>query len=61
MQEAERLLALEGCPKINLQVRSTNREVIAFYTAIGFAPDDVVSMGKRLEHDADDPTPSVPS
>ena len=50
MAEAERLLREAGCPKINLQVRSTNQAVIAFYRAIGFAVDDVVSMGKRLEH-----------
>ncbi len=51
MAEAERLLRLEGCPKINLQVRTGNTEVIEFYRQVGFATDDVVSMGKRLEHD----------
>jgi ribosomal protein S18 acetylase RimI-like enzyme len=51
MQEAERLLRAEGCPKINLQVRRTNAQVLAFYEAIGFIPDDVISLGKRLEHD----------
>jgi len=51
MVEAERLLRTAGCPKINLQVRTSNREVIAFYQQIGFAPDDVVSLGKRLEVD----------
>lgn len=44
---AEKLLAL-GCPKINLQVRTSNTEVIAFYESIGFTQDDVVSFGKRL-------------
>ncbi|MBC7481396.1 MAG: GNAT family acetyltransferase [Rhizobacter sp.] len=48
MQEAERLLTALGCPKLNLQVRSSNTEVIAFYRALGYAPDDVVSMGRRL-------------
>jgi ribosomal protein S18 acetylase RimI-like enzyme len=43
----ERLLAL-GCPKINLQVRSTNLQAIRFYEHIGFLEDDVVSLGKRL-------------
>ncbi len=33
MAEAERLLREAGCPKINLQVRSANTEVIAFYRA----------------------------
>jgi ribosomal protein S18 acetylase RimI-like enzyme len=51
MQEAERLLLVEGCPKINLQIRSTNAEVIEFYRRIGYAVDDVVSMGKRLTND----------
>jgi len=51
MDEAERLLRAAGCPKINLQVRSANAEAIEFYRQIGFALDDVVSMGKRLEPD----------
>lgn len=52
MAEAERLLREAGCPKINLQVRASNRDVIAFYQALGFGLDDVVSLGKRLEHDS---------
>jgi ribosomal protein S18 acetylase RimI-like enzyme len=48
MAEAERLLAAAGCPKVNLQVRAENAEVIAFYRAIGYTVDDVVSLGKRL-------------
>lgn len=51
MQHAEALLRAAGCPKINLQVRSTNKAVIAFYESIGFAVDNVIGMGKRLEHD----------
>lgn len=51
MQHAESLLRAAGCPKINLQVRSTNTAVIAFYESIGFSLDPVVSMGRRLEHD----------
>jgi ribosomal protein S18 acetylase RimI-like enzyme len=51
MDEAERLLREAGCAKINLQVRSTNQHVIDFYKSIGYAIDDVVSMGKRLEFD----------
>ena len=48
MQEAETRLRARGCPKINLQVRTTNLEVIEFYKAIGFQEDPVVSFGKRL-------------
>ena len=51
MAAAEQRLLDRGCPKINLQVRSSNREVIAFYQALGYAVDDVVGMGKRLEKD----------
>lgn len=51
MEEAERLLRLRGCPKINLQVRRSNTDVVAFYESIGFKIDDVLSMGKRLEND----------
>jgi ribosomal protein S18 acetylase RimI-like enzyme len=51
MEEAERLLREAGCPKINLQVRTANAQVIEFYKSIGFNVDAVVSMGKRLETD----------
>jgi ribosomal protein S18 acetylase RimI-like enzyme len=51
MDEAERLLRANGCPKINLQVRTTNTAAIEFYRRIGFVEDDVVSFGKRLERD----------
>ncbi len=49
--EAETRLMDAGCPKINLQVRATNRSALGFYRAIGFTVDDVVSLGKRLEPD----------
>ena len=51
MAEAERMLDEAGCPKINVQIRSSNGAAIGFYRAIGFADDEVVSMGKRLEND----------
>jgi ribosomal protein S18 acetylase RimI-like enzyme len=51
MAEAEKLLRKAGCPKINLQVRTTNLQVIEFYKSIGFKIDEVASMGKRLEVD----------
>lgn len=53
MREAERLLRSVGCPKINLQVRTSNSSVIAFYESIGFSDDSVISLGKRFEHDQD--------
>lgn len=48
MAHVENVLAERGCPKINLQIRDTNTDVIAFYEAIGYAQDPVVSMGRRL-------------
>ena len=44
----EKLTAL-GCPKINLQVRTSNQGVIDFYRTLGFEIDDAVSLGKRLD------------
>jgi ribosomal protein S18 acetylase RimI-like enzyme len=51
MEEVEKELRAAGCPKINLQVRETNRIVIQFYERIGYSRDLVASMGKRLEND----------
>ena len=48
MRRVEQLLLAHGCPKINLQVRAGNAEVLAFYRALGYAQDEVVAMGKRL-------------
>ena len=48
MAEAERLLREVGCAKINLQVRASNRKVVAFYERLGFASEELLSMGKRL-------------
>ena len=52
MAEAERLLLELGCPKLNLQVRSTNQGVIDWYRSLGYEPDHAVSLGKRLIPDA---------
>ncbi|SMQ59767.1 GNAT family acetyltransferase [Agreia sp. VKM Ac-1783] len=48
MEEAERLLVELGCPKLNLQIRSDNAEVRAFYEHLGYTEDAAVSYGKRL-------------
>ncbi|HWX20533.1 MAG TPA: GNAT family acetyltransferase, partial [Candidatus Binatia bacterium] len=55
VSEAERLLRESGCPKINLQIRTSNRDVIEFYRRAGYTVDAVVSLGKRLEQDGDGP------
>lgn len=51
VEEVEVKLRMLGCPKINVQIRSSNQDVIEFYGNIGFSVDDVVSMGKRLIDD----------
>ncbi len=51
MDAAEARLRKLGCPKINLQIRTSNTHVIDFYKALGYTVDDVVSMGKRLYPD----------
>jgi ribosomal protein S18 acetylase RimI-like enzyme len=51
MAEIERLLLAAGCPKINLQIRTSNAAVIEFYRRIGYVQDDVVSFGRRLVSD----------
>lgn len=48
MAAAEQQLQELGCPKVNLQVRSSNLSVLDFYGELGYTVDDVVSMGKRL-------------
>lgn len=59
MAEAERLLVERGCPKLNLQVRSTNQGVIDWYRSLGYEPDHAVGLGKRLIPDV--PVPGPPA
>jgi ribosomal protein S18 acetylase RimI-like enzyme len=47
MDAVERLRLL-GCPKVNLQVRTSNLNVVAFYERLGFFTDNVIGMGMRL-------------
>ena len=51
MDAVEERLRAKGCPKINLQVRSSNESVIRFYESLGYSNDNVVGLGKRLEAD----------
>lgn len=48
MTAAQNLLLRAGCPKINLQVRTSNLQAFAFYRSLGFEQDEVLSLGKRL-------------
>ncbi len=51
MENVESELRKRGCPKINLQIRSGNARVMAFYQKLGFTDDQALCMGKRLEED----------
>ena len=48
IRRLEAALSERGCLKVNLQVRASNAEVIAFYERLGYGVEERVSMGKRL-------------
>lgn len=52
VEHIESLLTEAGCPKINLQIRASNEQAVAFYRRIGYAPDEAICFGKRLIPDA---------
>ncbi|MGA2550218.1 MAG: GNAT family acetyltransferase [Burkholderiaceae bacterium] len=52
VEKAEALLTARGCPKLNLMIRTTNTDVIAFYRKLGYIEDQVVCLGRRLIPDA---------
>lgn len=52
MAHAEAALRELGCPKINLQVRETNLDMIAFYERVGFSSDHVIGLGKHLNQES---------
>lgn len=49
VRAAEAGLRSIGCSKVNLQVRATNGAVIALYQSLGYATEERVSMGRRLD------------
>ncbi len=53
VQHLEAELLKRGCPKINLQIRTENQEVRAFYEHLGYSVDAAISMGKRIIPDSD--------
>jgi ribosomal protein S18 acetylase RimI-like enzyme len=48
MRTAEEGLKTLGCPKVNVQVRTTNLAVIEFYRSLGYNVEERASLGKRL-------------
>ncbi len=51
MAAVESKIQALGCPKINLQVRESNSDALAFYEALGYGNDRVIGLGKRLVDD----------
>lgn len=51
MAAAERWLRERGSPKIQLMVRGDNISALGFYERIGYARQDVVVLGRRLDED----------
>jgi ribosomal protein S18 acetylase RimI-like enzyme len=54
MEAVEKRIAGKGCPKINLQVRTSNLAVIRFYEHLGYSSDNVIGLGKRLVDDGEE-------
>ncbi len=48
VRHAEAALAERGCMKVNLQVRTGNEAVTAFYESLGYRVEPRVSMGKLI-------------
>ena len=51
VEHAEKELIKLGCPKVELLVREKNSGVVAFYRNIGFDPEPVIVLSKRLIED----------
>jgi len=49
LETAEKKLKEKGCLKINLQIMSTNIDVMKFYKKNGYKKEERISMGKALE------------
>ncbi len=49
MAAVEDGLIAQGCPKLNLQIRTDNTVVQAFYESLGYHVEDRISMAKRLQ------------
>jgi RimJ/RimL family protein N-acetyltransferase len=61
LHAAESTLTDLGCPKMNLQVRSSNSEVIEFYQRCGYLVEERASLGKALIDDSPQVADSFPS
>lgn len=48
VEHVENALHALGCPKVNLQVRTSNAQAVEFYRHLGYEVDETISLGKRL-------------
>ena len=48
VEHVEEALHALGCPKVSIQVRSSNAQVVAFYEHLGYSVDDTIDLGRRL-------------
>lgn len=49
MAAAETWLKARGCPKIQFMVRTDNAQALGFYDQLGYAPQDVATLGRFLK------------
>jgi ribosomal protein S18 acetylase RimI-like enzyme len=49
MRACEDWLAARHVPKLNVMMRDDNSIALGFYTSIGYTPDDVVVLSRRLD------------
>jgi len=51
VEAVERKIRALGCPKINIQIRTSNKVAVEFYESVGYKIEKRISMGKRLVDD----------
>jgi|GEM_PF-210166 len=61
LAKVESTLRERGCPKVNLQVRASNREVVEFYRRCGYEVEERMSLGKLLAGSESLPIDPVPT
>lgn len=59
LETAEATLGRLGCPKVNLQVRVGNPDVLAFYDRCGYVREERFSLGKRLPTSDSQAVPTI--
>lgn len=60
VRTAEQALIELGCPKVNLQVVTSNKDVVGFYERCGYDVEPRLSLGKPLTAPTGDHIPTIP-